>query len=121
MDARRFEQNPFYVLGLPTTCTRADVERQGRKLLATLELGLSRDAAYDTPLGPRMRTPELVRAAMAQLRDPGQRRQHELWTMGEAMLEHAEAEAASDDDELPDPATACEGFPALQRLGWRRS
>lgn len=79
-DARqRIGENPFYVLGVPPACTRAEAERAGQKLLAMLELGLGQAAAYGTPLGPRTRTPELVRWALAELREPERRLRHELW------------------------------------------
>ena len=72
-------QNPFFILELPPTCSRQQVEREGQKLLGLLELNLARAATYPTPLGPQPRTPELVRGAMAELRDPAKRIFHELW------------------------------------------
>jgi hypothetical protein len=75
---RRLRENPFYVLGLPTTCSRADLEREGQKLLSMLALGLKEAGTYQTPAGPRERTSELVREAMAELRDPKRRVVHEL-------------------------------------------
>src|SRR5690606_16696509 len=59
--------NPFYVLGLPADCARVDVEREGQKLLGMLGLGLKSAATYMTPVGPRPRTEDKVRAAMAAL------------------------------------------------------
>ena len=76
---RRFEHNPFFVLGLPVTATRAEVEREGTKLLGMLELGLSSATTFATPMGRMPRTAEDVRAAMAELRDPDKRLAHELW------------------------------------------
>ncbi len=75
---RRLLENPFYVLGLTPACTRAELERQGQKLLSMLTLGLQEAATYVTPAGPRPRTSELVREAMAELRDPKRRVVHEL-------------------------------------------
>lgn len=75
----RFLENPFYVLGLRPECSRMDVEREGQKLLAMLELKLKAAATYATPLGPAERTPEKVRMAMAELRDPKRRLTHEIW------------------------------------------
>ena len=72
-------ENPFYVLGLRVDCARAEVEREGQKLLGMLELKLKAAATYATPLGPVERTPEKVRQAMAELRDPARRLAHELW------------------------------------------
>lgn len=71
--------NPFYLLGLQVDATRAQVEREGQKLLDQLDLGVARAATYATPLGPRTRTPEKVRWALTELRDPGKRLRHEAW------------------------------------------
>jgi hypothetical protein len=75
----RLTENPFYILGLRPGCGRVDVENEGQRLLAVLELGLSSGATYQTPLGPRKRTADMVRQAMAELRDPDKRLKHELW------------------------------------------
>lgn len=77
----RITKNPFYVLGLRPDCARADVEREGQKLLGMLELGLKPAKTYETPLGTETRTPELVRQAMAELREPERRLLHELWAV----------------------------------------
>ena len=71
--------NAFHVLAVPTTASRQEVERAGQKWLGQLELGLASARQYETPLGPRARTPELVRQALADLREPRQRLLHELW------------------------------------------
>ena len=76
---RRIADNPFYVLGLRPTASRVDVEREGQKLLGMLELGLKSAASYRTPLGPRPRTADKVRSAMAELRSPDKRLLHEFW------------------------------------------
>jgi hypothetical protein len=76
---RRILHNPFYVLGLSVQASRAEIEREGQKLLGMLALGMSAARTYDTPLGPAPRTPEAVREAMAELRDPERRLIHELW------------------------------------------
>ena len=91
----RIADNPFYVLGLPPTCARAEIEREGQKLIGMLELELSQAQSYQTPLGPRPRTVEKVRAAMAELRDPEKRLVHELWARLPA---EALPEAAPDGD-----------------------
>ena len=75
----RLGDNPFYVLGLRPGSSRTEVEREGQKLLAMLELGLSKAERYPTPLGERDRTADKVRLAMAELRDPDKRLLHELW------------------------------------------
>jgi hypothetical protein len=74
--------NPFLVLGLGPEASATDSERQGEKLLAMLAAGLDEAACYSTPFGPRERTPELVRAALAELRDPRRRLRHEWWARG---------------------------------------
>jgi hypothetical protein len=76
---RRLTDNPFHVLGLRPDCVRADVEREGQKLIAMLELGLSAARTYASPLGVHERSAEQVREAMAELRDPDRRLIHELW------------------------------------------
>jgi hypothetical protein len=76
---RHLEENPFFVLGLAADAPRVLVEREGQKLIAMLEVGLGAAAEYLTPLGPRRRTPELVRWALAELRQPERRLLYELW------------------------------------------
>ena len=75
----RIRDNAFHVLELTPSCSRLDVERQGQKLLAMLELGLSAAAKYPTPVGPATRDADKVRLAMAKLRDPDRRLEEELW------------------------------------------
>ncbi len=121
----RIRENPFYVLGLRPAAGRMEVEREGQKLLGMLELGLSSAATYPTPVGPGARTPEKVRQAMAELRDPERRLVHELW----ARLDPAPAPAAPRDEveEELSALAAAEGagedalapWPdALSALGW---
>lgn len=74
----RIAENPFYVLGLGTTASRTDVEREGAKLLSMLQLDLKESKVYRSPMGEHARTAEAVRAAMAELRDPKRRLVHEL-------------------------------------------
>ena len=78
----RHLENPFLVLELPVTAGTAEIERQGQKLLAMLATGLDQAAEYCTPLGRHARTAELVRGAMAELRDPARRLAHEFWAAG---------------------------------------
>lgn len=75
----RSEANPFLVLGVSVEAGRAEVERTGTRLLGMLELQLAAATTYTTPWGPRPRTADDVRAAMAELRDPEKRILHELW------------------------------------------
>ena len=114
---RRILHNPFYVLGLSVQASRAEVEREGQKLLGMLALGLSAACTYDSPLGPAPRTPEAVREAMAELRDPERRLIHELW----ARVPASGAGAPAPDDMADDahPAAATRWPDALAILGWQ--
>jgi hypothetical protein len=107
---QKLVENPFFILGLAPTCTRAALEEEGQKLLGMLALGLSAARTYATPLGPRERTPELVRTAMAELRDPERRLAHELLAQS---TEAAGAPRASDERLAPWPE-------ALRALGFQR-
>ena len=101
--------NPFFVLGISPDTSRIELEREAQKLLGMLELGFADALTYATPLGPRPRTAEAVRAAIAALRDPHQRLVAELWAR------HAAAVVVT-----ADPGPAPIGTPGLRaRLGWR--
>ncbi len=108
----RIGDNPFYVLGLRPSCSRVEAEREGAKLLSMLELGLAAAATYETPLGSQVRTPEKVREARAELRDPERRLRHELWARAEP---DARAPPPPPSFETPPPAWET----ALPDLGWR--
>lgn len=71
--------NPFFILGLAADASRIEIEREAQKLLGMLELDFIDAKTYATPLGPQPRTAELVRAAVAALRDPYRRLVAELW------------------------------------------
>lgn len=109
----RLATNPFYVLGLRPDCARAEIEREGQKLIGMLELELSAAVNYRSPIGEHRRTPELVREAMAELRDPNRRLLHELWATLEPAVE-APRDADADEQEQADLAP----FPALRALGF---
>lgn len=95
----RVAQNPFYVLELPTSASRADVERAGQKLLALLGIESASARRYWTPVGELERDADLVRRSLGRLREPGDRVLWELWVR--------ERGASA-------PATAAAGFePAL--------
>ncbi len=112
----RWADNPFFVLELPVTATRAEIERAGQKWLGMLELDLSRARIYTTPVGARARTPELVRAAMAELRDPARRLAHELWCLGEGGVSaHEDVEREPEPERVTETA---EAFDALTILEW---
>lgn len=103
--ARRTAENPFLVLGLAPTATRVEIERQGAKLLAMLQVGLKAAQTYATPFGPKPRDTELVRAAIAALREDADRPLHAFWYL-------------PPDDRL-DAVAPPPGVPAARRLfGW---
>lgn len=117
MSRERLKDNPFYVLGLRPEAARAEVEREGQKLLAMLELGLAAARTYPTPLGPVPRTADKVRAAMAELRDPHKRLLHELWAQLPAVPLDPDPPAAAQD--APAAADAPAPWPdALCALGF---
>lgn len=101
--------NPFFVLGISADASRIEIEREAQKLLGMLELEFADAKLYATPLGPRPRTAELVRAAVATLRDPYRRLVAELWAR------HAPVMRAA-----PPRAVHVTGHPGFRRkLGWR--
>lgn len=106
MTGQRFSENPFYILGLRPDCSRADLEREGQKLLAMLELQMEAARSYPTPLGPMPRTADAVRQAMAELRDPQRRLLHELWAQLPADAAAASLPAASSAEASSTPAAA---------------
>lgn len=79
---RQHLHNPFLVLELPPAADGTEVERQGQKLLGMLAAQLAGADSYATPLGRCPRTPELVRAATAELLDPDRRLLAEWWLRG---------------------------------------
>ena len=101
--------NPFFVLGVTPDASRIEIEREAQKLLGMLELDFADARSYQTPLGPRPRTHEAVRAAVAALRDPYRRLVAELWAR------HAPpAQPAAPPEPPREP-----GHPGLRRrLGW---
>jgi hypothetical protein len=118
----RVRDNPFYVLGLRPDATRAEVEREGQKLLGMIELSLQSAARYATPVGHAERTADKVRRAMAELRDPERRLEHEVWArLDPATGSAAGAGAAEGEAGAPkDRPRADAPWPgALAQLGWR--
>ncbi len=127
----RLSQNPFFVLGLSPDAARAEIEREGQKLLGMLELGLSAARRYSSPIGTHERTSEVVREAMAELRDPERRLVHELWArlplpslVGTAdqstPTEPAEPEPSSERKNGEVRLDALDPFPGLSCLGLSR-
>ena len=118
----RIRDNPFYVLALRPDATRQAIERQGTKLLGMLELALKSARAYSTPVGRAVRTAEKVRSAMAELRDPARRLEHEIWARldPEAVLAATTDVTSRDEDLSPRAPQAMDPWPeALAALGWR--
>jgi hypothetical protein len=115
----RIRDNPFYVLGLRPDATRQAIERQGTKLLGMLELKLKSAAAYPTPVGRAERTPEKVRAAMAELRDPARRLDHEIWARLDPEALPAREASAPLEEKAPSPRARDPWPEALAALGWR--
>ena len=115
----RLRDNAFHVLELEATCSRMDVERQGQKLLAMLELGLSSAAQYPTPVGPGTRDADKVRLAMAKLRDPDKRLDEELWARLPVHTTKIDEDADLGLDDLPPVPRVDRPWPdALAALGW---
>ena len=83
------------MLGLSPDASRIELEREAQKLLGMLELAFAAAQTYATPLGPRMRTAEMVRAAVAALRDPMQRLVAELWARNAPPMRETEPQAAA--------------------------
>ena len=102
--------NPFFILGLAADASRIEIEREAQKLLGMLELDFIDAKSYATPLGPQTRTPELVRAAVAALRDPYRRLVAELWAR------HAPAMRPGP----PAPPNAPAAMPGFRKqMGWK--
>lgn len=132
----RLAANPFYVLGLRPDCARAEIEREGQKLLGMLELELTAAKHYRSPIGVHPRSATQIREAMAELRDPDRRLLHELWAALDPELgpEQGEASAEAKSEWAGDAEVAAQArsgnddadlspFPALATLGFgpRRS
>jgi len=111
---RRIVENPFLVLGVAPEASRIEVEREAQKLLGMLELGLEAAAVYRTPFGPRRRTPELVRTAVATLRDPARRLVAELWAAGLGREAEGQGQGQGQGQ------GAAEWAQAMKVLGWSR-
>lgn len=110
-------ENPFFVLDVAWDAPRATVEREAQKLLGMLELGFAAAQTYNTPLGPQPRTNELVRAAVAALRDPSTRVQAEFWAAHAGPMQTAATSAATTAEAEPAPRRPATPM-LLQQLGW---
>ncbi len=104
--------NPFFVLECSPDDSRQELERKAQLLLGMLELGFEQAKTYPSPWGPRPRTSDQVRAAVAALRVPERRLIAELWARG--------APAHRDPAPPPAPTHPTAAVPAARRkLGWR--
>jgi hypothetical protein len=118
-----WRNNPFFVLEVATDASPADVERAGQRLIALLTVGSTAAAQYSTPLGPATRDADLVRQALAALRDPARRVVEELWAnVAQGTIAQGDDEALTDkaltDKPLGDTAPWAE---AERAIGWRRT
>jgi hypothetical protein len=111
----KLAHNPFYVLGVSTDAGRVEIEREGQKLLGMLELGLSAAKHAATPLGKIERSAELVRVALAELRDPEKRLRHELRARLKPELV---LDPALDFDQGPPPPRPAAWPEVRSALGW---
>lgn len=114
--ADRLVDNPFFVLELDPDCSRMEIEREGQKLLAMLQIGFAGADQYATPFGPRPRTAELVRESMAELRDPRRRLIAELWARAPA----DEAPPAAAEDTRDEPGADRGWSAAMPAFGFGR-
>jgi hypothetical protein len=108
MTPEQLANNPFFILELPTSATRMEVERAGQKLLAQLAIQVASVKSYRTPFGVAVRDEDKVRVALAALRNPEERALHELWASDD-MRSVSEALAPP----LPEWPTA------MRSIGWR--
>jgi hypothetical protein len=112
--------NPFFVLELPPTATPMEIERQGRMILARLELGLPSARTHPSPLGPRPRSADDVRRAMQALADPHRRLAAEPFALA-ASVATPVTEADSDTARRTDAAADDVGaVVAIDTLVWWR-
>jgi hypothetical protein len=110
----RWRENPFYLLGLDPSASELEVEREGRKLLAQLELGLAAVRVAHTPVGDVTRTPERVRDALAELRDSRKRKRHALWArLPVANIESPNGESSHNARAPWSEAMSAVGWPGL--------
>lgn len=96
----RLRQNPFYILGVAQEAPRAEVERAAQRWLGLLELDTKSARHFATPLGTVERTADLVRWAVAELRDPDRRLRHELWLLALTREDTKASFPAPDSDPL---------------------
>jgi hypothetical protein len=74
-----FTRNPFLILELTPKAGSREIERQGRKILAMLDLAVRDSTTYPTAWGQQERNAADVRQAMAELADPCRFHFHAFW------------------------------------------
>ena len=104
--------NPFYVLEVRPGASSTEIEREGQKLLAMLEVGLRGADVYPTPLGGMPRDADLVRRSLDALRDPARASLHAIWAALDPSVEATLRRDEPEDDVLIWPG-------AWTALGWR--
>ena len=112
MSALDLFANPFFVLELDASATVVDVDRQGKRLLAELELAKKSARSFPSPFGRQPRDEARVRAAMATLRDPRLRAAYARFVPPRASWPADAGEAAVVDD----APTAGRAYPELRRV-----
>ena len=117
-----WRNNPFFVLEVATDASPADVERAGQRLIALLTVGSTAAAQYSTPFGPATRDADLVRQALAALRDPVRRVVEELWANVAQSAVAQSAVAQGDRQVLVGKAGDTAPWEDAERaIGWRRT
>ncbi len=105
--------NPFYILGLRSDSTKAEVEQRARWLLDRLAECPGQEETYTTPLGRFPLTRSRVDEALHELEQPSRRLMHEVW----AHLEPGPEDPPS--PRVPEPNRQPFDWSRLRRLvGW---
>lgn len=107
--ARRFTNDPFFVLEAARCATRRELDAVATRLLDALAGGEPGATRYPTPLGERSRDAGTVQAAAHELREPEGRIVQEVWARLPVRWRPIEPPAA------PAPWRGGE-----RALGWRR-
>jgi hypothetical protein len=92
MSLHHIRTNAFWVLELPPSASRVEVERAAALALDQLELGYRRARTVTTPIESIERTPQLVREAADRLRSAeGRALERELAAIAEASRDELRA------------------------------
>jgi hypothetical protein len=106
-------ENPYFVLALPWDAPRSAIEREAQKWLGMLQLSFAEAMHYSTPLGLHVRTADLVRTAVAQLRDPASKVMAQMWAVHSGDMSAATVQPPLAPPDMPTSSTL-----ALD-LGWQ--